>query len=300
MTIDRALIFGEVLFDVFEGGEAVLGGAPFNVAWHLHGFGANPLFVSRIGDDPLGWEVIQAMEEWGMDQAGLQVDTEHPTGSVSVTLQSGQPSFTIEEGAAYDYIETEHIDRILHHHTPALIYHGSLITRHNKSRHGLMHLRSRLNSPVFIDINLRAPWNSKEQAEGLVHGAAWLKLNEDELQVFAAKKLVDRAAAEQAAHELLIHYGLQFLVVTMGDEGAFLVRPNSVYQTPPAPTEDLIDTVGAGDALSSVILFGILNAWELDTTLQRAVTFASAICEQRGATSLNTDLYKHFLEQWNS
>ena len=300
MTTNRPLIFGEVLFDIFEDGESVLGGAPFNVAWHLHGFGANPLFVSRIGDDPLGWEVTQAMQEWGLDQAGLQVDTKHPTGRVTVALQAGQPSFTIDEGVAYDYIDTEHIDKLIRHHSPALIYHGSLITRHQVSRSGLLHLRSSLDSPVFIDINLRAPWHSKEQAEGLVHGASWLKLNEDELQVFAAKEISNRAAAEQAARELLLRYGLQFLVATMGEEGAFIVRPNEVYRSPPAPTEDLIDTVGAGDALSSVILLGILKGWDLGVTLQRAVAFASAVCEQRGATSFDVDLYKRFLQQWNS
>ena len=36
-TITSPVVFGEVLFDCFPDGSAVLGGAPFNVAWHLHG-----------------------------------------------------------------------------------------------------------------------------------------------------------------------------------------------------------------------------------------------------------------------
>jgi len=48
------LIFGEVLFDQFEDGSSVLGGAPFNVAWHLQAFGLQPLLVSRVGDDSYG------------------------------------------------------------------------------------------------------------------------------------------------------------------------------------------------------------------------------------------------------
>ncbi|MBA1332725.1 carbohydrate kinase, partial [Candidatus Endoriftia persephone str. Guaymas] len=48
------IIFGEVLFDCFEDGSRVLGGAPFNVAWHLQALGAAPLFISRVGDDSLG------------------------------------------------------------------------------------------------------------------------------------------------------------------------------------------------------------------------------------------------------
>ena len=47
-------VFGEVLFDHFPDGSRVLGGAPFNVAWHLQAFGQSPRFISRIGNDPAG------------------------------------------------------------------------------------------------------------------------------------------------------------------------------------------------------------------------------------------------------
>jgi fructokinase len=298
MTTKRALIFGEVLFDIFEDGEAVLGGAPFNVAWHLHGFGANPLFVSRIGEDALGQQVSRAMQEWGMDRSGLQIDPLRPTGSVSVTLDAGQPSYTINEDAAYDFINTEDIQSVLTT-PPDLLYHGSLITRHDTSRQTLLNLRHSLPAPLFVDINLRAPWHRREQAEPLLSNVSWLKLNEDELQVFAGRPLTDRNAMEMAASDLLAQFGWQLIIVTMGSEGAFLVKPDTISHTPPAPTEDLIDTVGAGDALSSVILLGILNDWDMEITLQRAVGFASAICEQKGATSFNRDLYHRFLEVWN-
>ena len=47
----RPLIFGEVLFDVMPDRNRVLGGAPFNVAWHLEAFGLRPLMITRIGVD---------------------------------------------------------------------------------------------------------------------------------------------------------------------------------------------------------------------------------------------------------
>ncbi len=34
------VVFGEVLFDCFPSGEKLLGGAPFNVAYHLQALGA--------------------------------------------------------------------------------------------------------------------------------------------------------------------------------------------------------------------------------------------------------------------
>ena len=79
-------IFGEVLFDHFPDGRRVLGGAPFNVAWHLQAFGLRPLVITRVGADDDGAQVLQAMEAWGMDTTGVQVDEVNPTGSVRVEL----------------------------------------------------------------------------------------------------------------------------------------------------------------------------------------------------------------------
>ena len=76
------VVFGEVLFDVFPGGEAVLGGAAFNVAWNLQGLGLAPLFVSRVGADELGRRVLDAMASWGMETRGVEVDSSRPTGRV--------------------------------------------------------------------------------------------------------------------------------------------------------------------------------------------------------------------------
>ena len=47
-------------------GSRVLGGAPFNVAWHLRGFGANPLVISAVGDDAEGREVLERMTSWDL------------------------------------------------------------------------------------------------------------------------------------------------------------------------------------------------------------------------------------------
>lgn len=66
MSDDKPVcIFGEVLFDYFPDGNRVLGGAPFNIAWHLQAFGLFPHLVSRVGCDREGEQVRSAMESWG-------------------------------------------------------------------------------------------------------------------------------------------------------------------------------------------------------------------------------------------
>jgi fructokinase len=101
----RPVVFGKVLFDRFPDDTAVLGGTPFNVAWHLQGLGHDPLFLSRVGRDGPGRQVGQAMRHWGMDTTGLQTDADYPTGAVELAFEAGQPSFDILPDQAYDHFD---------------------------------------------------------------------------------------------------------------------------------------------------------------------------------------------------
>ncbi|MEM7782656.1 MAG: PfkB family carbohydrate kinase, partial [Planctomycetota bacterium] len=60
------MIIGEVLFDRFDDGNQVLGGAPLNVAWNLHQQGQSSYLVSSIGNDPSGKEILSHLERAGM------------------------------------------------------------------------------------------------------------------------------------------------------------------------------------------------------------------------------------------
>ena len=105
--MSQVCVFGEVLFDHFPDGSRVLGGAPFNVAWHLQAFGQSPAFISRIGNDPEGDTIRRAMQAWGMRTDSLQIDTKHPTGRVMVELVDGEPAYDIVRPSAWDAIEAQ-------------------------------------------------------------------------------------------------------------------------------------------------------------------------------------------------
>ena len=154
----RPLIFGEVLFDVMPDGTRVLGGAPFNVAWHLEAFGLRPLMVTRVGRDDSGDEVLEAMESWGMDHSAVQRDDAHPTGQVQVDLQDGEPTFHILADQAYDHIDGDSAVQSAAGNTFSILYHGSLISRGTVSASALDDLEDASGVPVFVDVNLRDPW----------------------------------------------------------------------------------------------------------------------------------------------
>ncbi len=175
----RPAIIGEVLFDRFPDGTQVLGGAPFNVSWHLQGFGAEPLFVSRVGDDAEGGRVREAMAAWGMDPSGVETDPDHPTGAVDIHFSGSQHSFDIVADQAYDCISREQLAATATQADPELIYQGTLIMRTEGMRTLLGDFLGKTDVPLFVDINLREPWWRAEDFPWLLKRARWLKVNDE-------------------------------------------------------------------------------------------------------------------------
>lgn len=295
MTHERApdLIFGEVLFDVFPDGTRVLGGAPFNVAWNLHQLGEPACFVGGIGDDPEGAVIRRQMERAGMDTRGLYHHPDAPTGKVQVTLENGEPSYSIVPDQAYDAVPPTWAD-----HLPAttpLLYHGTLALR--TGNRALLDGLSARSRQRFVDVNLRPPWYTRDDVLELIRGADVVKLNADETATLAPDAreperpgaLLERAAIRSA------------LILTYGSAGAAIHDAGGdVVRAPAPPVSRFRDAVGAGDAFASVAIIGSRNGWPWALTLERALQFAAAVCTLQGATTPDPDFYARASRHWSS
>lgn len=292
MDQSQPIVFGEVLFDYFPDGTKILGGAPFNVAWHLQGFSLCPLLLSRVGHDADGSEVIRAMTFWEMESSCIELDQERSTGTVQVTLENGEPNFEISPEHAYGYINAD--CQVLSARS-SLLYHGTLALWHPAARKVLQEVKDRCQAPVFVDVNLRSPWWERDTVLSMLEGASWVKLNEAELGLLTP--LHD--TPEEKARVMLEYFQLQALLVTKGEEGAIVYLPGGeCYHTAPAYDVTVVDTVGAGDAFSAVYILGLMNNWSVEETLACAQEFASNVVGQRGATISDRNVYRALLSKW--
>ena len=292
------VIVGEVLFDCFPDGAAVLGGAPFNVAWHLQGLGLSPLMITAVGDDQHGQQVVKAMQDWGMDARGVQIDSQHPTGQVAVSLQEGMPSYEIVPDQAYDFIDEQIAGSVLQDETRALLYHGSLVARTARSRGMLDTLVSQTGLPAFVDINLRKPWYTVADIDHFLQRSRWVKLNDEELAIVMQDDTGGSEDIRRLAQACFERYALQLLIVTRGEHGALALTREGLVEGAPVLATHLVDTVGAGDSFSAVMIAGLIQQWPMAVALERALQFAAAVCEIRGATTHDRGLYQRFLQQW--
>ncbi|MGZ5051252.1 MAG: carbohydrate kinase family protein [Methylobacter sp.] len=292
MSNNPIAIFGEALFDRFPDGQQILGGAPFNVAWHLQAFKQNPCFISRVGRDASGANIKQAMQEWGMRVEQVAEDPDYPTGAVQISLHNGEPSYEILADQAYDFIDPKQLDNVENYD---VVYHGTLALRGNSAL-ALQHLTERHRGKVFVDVNLREPWWSKGTVNQWLAGADWVKLNHEELAQLAPAQDTLQAAMQV----FLDRYRLETLVVTCGEQGALaLTQSGEFIEVKPESNLVVTDTVGAGDAFASVLLLGMRLNWPLQQTMARAQAFASAMVEQQGATVQDAGFYRPFIDAWH-
>ena len=302
------LIFGEALVDVFEH-EVVIGGAPFNVARHLAAFGLRPVMLTRIGDDAHGALIAEEFRRFGMTTEGVQIDPARPTGYVTVSMSEHGHSFDIPQGQAFDAICSDDASAcVARIGAPHYVYFGSLIQRADISRAALAAVLRASAAPRYLDLNLRPAAGPLPDYRQLLGGVDILKLNEDELQVLLswyygrqcgmAAPSVGVCNAEIAA--LMREFGIASTIVTLGGAGAaaFDADGRCLAHEAGIAIDALVDTVGAGDAFSSVMLLGQIRGWPIDISLRRANLFAAAICGIRGAVPRDLAFYEWWVEQW--
>ncbi|TVP79136.1 MAG: carbohydrate kinase [Puniceicoccaceae bacterium] len=281
------VVFGEVLYDCFPGDERVLGGAPFNVAWGLKGFGHEPLLISAVGDDAAGASISQRMKHWGLLTEGLQKHQAYATGEVQVTIEADEPSYEICEGRAWDFIADHGWA------ATGLIYHGSLALRSETSRRCFENIVARSEAKRFFDINLRPPYDSMDLIQHWVRGVDWLKLNIDELGALVGDRSIEFENSLSAIETLRAEYQVPNVLLTGGRRGARIVGEVGQAVCSPAPEpQPFVDTVGAGDAFSAYTIHGILRGLPVETIIEQASRFAAKVCGLQGATTNEQTFYQ--------
>jgi fructokinase len=257
----RALVVGEVLWDVFPDATR-LGGAALNFAAHFKRLGHVPRIVSAVGRDALGEAACAEIASLGLDTTFLQRAERLNTGTASVQLgPDDRTSFVIARPAAYDAVEIS--DAILAQIVqwkPSWCYYGTLFASRAHGRHVLQRLLDALpGARRFCDINLRPGFESRELACDLLHLADIVKVNERELTL-VGDWLGLPADPEGFCRAGAARFGWQAVVATLGAHGCAMLVGDDYVEAAGVPVA-VADTVGAGDAFAATFLHGLIMGW---------------------------------------
>ncbi len=279
------LCWGELLWDLFPSG-ACLGGAPANVAFHLHANSVPTSLVTRIGQDKLGEQARQTLEDLGLDLRGLQVDEELPTGRVGIEIHDGEARYTLHPGA-WQSIRCDAQAKALLKECRAFCY-GTLS---QESKEGFASWRAALellpeDSVRVCDPNLRGSRIDGDLVYEHCLAADILKINDGEAALMAKT-----FGQEKLVPWLLGEMQVSLVALTHGAEGATLYTKEGRATHPgfaPGLEDDERgkdrDNVGAGDSFTAVLLKARLAGASLTQSVLAANRYASFVAGRRGAT----------------
>ena len=276
---------GDGLWDLFPDGPR-FGGATANYACHTSILGAVVHMVSGVGEDERGDALLQVYQKHGVNTDLVQVLKDYPTGVVNVELnESGLPTFTIGENAAWDHWEwNQEIEKAVIE--ADALYFGTLGQRGQSARDGIrqaLEIAKASQIRRILDINLRAPFYDDDLIRESVTLCSVLKLSDEELErVIHACELDSSLADTAALEELRSKFQLDLVVMTRGAEGAVLIYEEGLVEQPGAPVT-VVDTVGAGDSFTASMTLGLLAGKDYLQILKDACKVAAGVCSHAGA-----------------
>jgi fructokinase len=280
---------GELLWDILPEGPR-LGGAPANFGVMTGRLGNHSAILSRIGRDDLGREAVHRLDPLPADTSYLQIDPLHETGSVTVSFNDGQPSFTIHQPAAWDSMELSDDWIKLAERADAICF-GSLAQRSIESRQTIQTLAAQTSSRCIriFDVNLRAPFYSSEIIQESLELATVFKMNDAEVPLVLSLLGMppeDDATVEslrKSAERLLMEFPtLNLVAITCGGLGSLLVTREEWHQHPGFPVK-VVDTIGAGDAFTAAITHYLLRGAELPVLNEAGNRWGSWVASRSGA-----------------
>jgi len=269
---------GEVLWDVFPD-QRRPGGAPANVAYHAGVLGNRGVIASRIGDDARGDELRDYLETQGIDCSGLQVDDTHPTGTVQVHMEDGEPSYLITEDVAWDHLTMDEALGALAATTDAVCF-STLSQRDPQTRSTIRAFLDAVPADALriLDVNLRPPHYDGDVLRASIARADVVKCNEHEWDLLGTLVGTDEVDAW-----LMDAQDIQLVCLTRGAKGSALLTARERIHRP-APEVDASDgdAVGVGDAFLATITHHLLRDASLERMLTAANRYAAYVVTQRG------------------
>lgn len=242
-------------------------GAESTVARYLAGLGHHTVWISAVGDDPIGERIVSDIHSSGVDTALV---TRNPSAPSGVYFKDGRPGGTTavhyyRSGSAASRMNTDSIGDIVFYSsdlihlsgiTPALSLGCSeLVDAGIQKAH-------EAGARVSFDVNYRSRlWGKAEAASALVDLAnqadiAFVGLDE-------AHELWGTASAD-AVREVL--HEPNILVVKDGAIGATAYQGTS-QTVEPALVVEVAEPIGAGDAFAAGFLHGVLTEVSISTSL---------------------------------
>lgn len=271
---DKMPILGESI--IGQGMIANLGGKGANHAIAAKKIGVDKVFlISAVGDDDSGHIMLKSIKEHGVDTSGIEVIKGEPSGTCFIIFNRSAEdnAVIVGNGANLMNAPQKAIDLLKKYARKGDIFIAQLETNLEALYKGI-DFAHELGMYIIINPSPVCEFNKSilSKVDLLILNAAEAKLltgvnykNNNDLQ-----EIHDKLKAKST-------------IVTLGEDGAYLIRDNEIIYQLAIPT-NVVDTTCAGDTFLGALAYRKANGYEIEDSLRFAATASSIAVSRKGAT----------------
>ncbi len=265
-------------------GQTLLGGTFFmnaggkgaNQAVAAARLGGNVTLVAKVGNDIFGKQTIEGLQKENINIDHVFVDESAPSGTALIMVDDeGENCIVVAPGANANLLP-EDIEKLM------IIEDAEIILMQLEiplaTIEAVLKIAKENRRKVIIN-----PAPVQKLDNELLDRLFLITPNETEVFSLIGITVKDEATASQAA-TLLLNRGVQNVVITMGNRGAYFQNKNISFMTP-APVVRAMDTTAAGDTFSGALAVAITENMDWENAIRFAVKAASLSVTRIGAQS---------------
>jgi pseudouridine kinase len=269
------------------------GGVARNIAENLARLGAEVHFVTAVGDDQSGVALLQSLGKLRIDTDACIVVPGKPTCSyVALYHHDKQLWLTFEDMDIMHALTPGHIHRLrgLIKTADMVCIDANLSARTLET---LFRLTRQYDVPVCVD-----PTTSTlaSRLHPYLPDIALITPNKEEAEALVGVPFNTQEAISAGARRLA-QLGVELAVISLGAEGLFYATSEESGRLP-ALTMNIIDPVGAGDALTAAVAYGLLEDMSPVEAVRLGLTAATqtVLCHETVCPTLSLEmLYEHLV-----
>ncbi len=268
------------------------GGVARNIAENLVRLGVDVSLITAVGNDPWGHALLDSLRALDIDVSATLISEDKPTAAFAGLYHADKRVWV-----AFDAMEVlQEITPGYLHRLRGLLSEADMIcvdaNLSARAFQTLFRLTSQYGIPVCADPTAAL---LSHRLHPYLPEITAITPARDEAEALVGFDLVDDAAITQATRRL-VQSGVDLAIVTLGADGLFYATSKENGRIPPLPIE-VVDPVGAGDALTAAVAYGLLEGVSPEEAVRLGVAAAeqTMLCHETVCPTLSLEsLYGHW------
>jgi ribokinase len=231
--------------------------------------------VGKVGDDVFGIDLLKSLQENRIDTRGVKVQKNSSTGCALIPVASDGENSIILSPGANGKIWPEDVEA-----AEELIKEAKILLLQLEIPLETVLAAAQTAQKLGLEVILN-PAPAADLPSELLGMVDYLIPNQTELELISGVSVQDLASTRRAANRL-IEMGVKNLIVTLGEEGAFLANQDQNLLIPGYSVQP-VDTTAAGDSFIGGFAASLIKNKSLPDAVDQANLCGALAATRPGA-----------------